>query len=376
MWPGHEKHDYLKAYAADVCFELDAPAPQCRLGGRRTVFADAAPYDTARAAWDAQNLEGGRPPAPQALPAPPDSWLFGTTPSRNQSLSTGCRSAGCSSPWTPPSPRCMTHLPDLQYLMVRALAQSAGTWHTLLTGVVATRLEVVLTGLRRKVSGCLSFASFDGRAPPDAGGPGLGAYMRYCKYTTGGCDGNCALIDSVGSYTVSEGTLSLLQATLASAARAACGGPGAVLWHATPGGLNKRSSRPRPRFAGRRAAPARSRPISATSLPSWPPGRRSKSGSRACTAAAARAAAARAARARHLQAKCAVAAIAFTVGDANALCSATEGPKGDFWRSQVNPWSGAAWGQPARSKQARVPWGGWGQRAGGTSPSACAPGPP
>ena len=35
--------------------------------------------------------------------------------------------------------------------------------------------------------------------------------------------------------------------------------------------------------------------------------------------------------AAHLQAKCLLTASTFTVGDANALCSATEGPTGEFW---------------------------------------------
>ena len=36
--------------------------------------------------------------------------------------------------------------------------------------------------------------------------------------------------------------------------------------------------------------------------------------------------------AAHLQANCQLTASTFTVDDANALCSATEGPTGEFWR--------------------------------------------
>jgi len=202
-------------YAADVCHHDAARARQRRLsGGRRALFVDA-PYDSAAEADAAQRAVGAWPPSPPPSPLSPDAYMFGTTPTKNQSLETR-EAVGVALQPLEVDPDRASRLADLQFAMIRALPHAGGNWHTLLVGVVATRLEVVLTGIRPGATGRLSYAAFDGQPPPEADRVAV-RYTRYCEYTAEGCNGACALIDAAGSTALREGTLSLLQASIREA---------------------------------------------------------------------------------------------------------------------------------------------------------------
>jgi hypothetical protein len=211
---GVPKREYMESYASDVCFRFGASIEKRRLSGaRRVLYTDNAPFIAPEALET--NVQGEWPLAPPPPPMPPGGLLFGTTPTRNQSLSTRMW-IGTLLQSMDATPGRVAHLSDVQIQVIQALPQATGTWHTLLTGAVVTRLEVVFMGLRREATGRLSFAEFDGGPPPETDRVTV-RYTRYCEYTDGGCDGTCALIDSAGSTALREGTLSLMQATLMAA---------------------------------------------------------------------------------------------------------------------------------------------------------------
>ena len=203
------KRDYLLGYAQDVCAPTGAPAKR-RLGDRRALFGDA-PYGTAAAAFAALHGVDG-PPSP---PAPKDAWLLGTTPTRNQSLATRVAVGGPLEPLEV-APDRTTRLASLRFEAIRGMPHPEGEWHTVLLSAVATRLEVVFTGIRQDARGGLSYAAFDGQPPFDPSRVSV-RYTRFCEYTAAGCDGTCALIDAAGSTALRGGTLSLLQTSLHSA---------------------------------------------------------------------------------------------------------------------------------------------------------------
>ena len=151
------KRDYLLGYAQDVCAPTGAPG-QRRLSGRRALFANA-PYGTAAAAFAAMHGVDGPPSSP-----PSAAWLLGTTPTRNQSLATRMAVGGPLAPLEV-APDRTTRLANLRFEAIRSAPHAEGDWHTVLLSTVATRLEVVFTGIRTQATGGLSYAAFDGEPP-------------------------------------------------------------------------------------------------------------------------------------------------------------------------------------------------------------------